>query len=109
MTLILTQSDWEELCQQTSILPDNLVLDDFEEFMGVPEPIGHGYSRGMELSPGLWLSFLDREFHQDWILKTPIHDHSIQIGVFLSGLLYFDEVYPNLGGRCSYFSGSGIE
>jgi AraC-like DNA-binding protein len=108
MTLILNESDWQELHQQAPITcPNNRVLDDFEELTGIPEILGRGYSRGMELSPGVWLNFNDYEYHQDFILKVPDHNHPIQISVLPSG--YFDcDIHPRNGGTRSYFSGSGI-
>jgi len=108
MTLILNESDWEELEQQAPVTcPDNLVLDEFEELVGVPTCLGQGYSRDMELAPGVWLNFNDCEYHQGFIAQTPAHDHPIQISIFPSG--YFDcDIHPGLGGTCSYFSGSGI-
>lgn len=109
MTLILNESDWDELHEHAPVAcPDNLVLDEFEELTGVPEILGRGYSRVLDLLPGVWLSFSDFNVRQDFVAKVPVHDHPIQIGVFLSGMLYFDEVHPNLGGDRSYFSGSGI-
>jgi AraC-like DNA-binding protein len=109
MTLILNQSDWDELHEHALVTcSDDLVLDEFEELTGVPEILGRGYSRGIDLLPGVWLSFSDFNVRQDFVAKAPVHDHPIQIGVFLSGMLYFDEVHPNLGGDRSYFSGSGI-
>ncbi|NJO72554.1 MAG: helix-turn-helix transcriptional regulator [Leptolyngbyaceae cyanobacterium RM1_406_9] len=109
MTLILNASDWDELHEQAPITcRDDLVLDDFEELTGVPELLGCGYSRAIALLPGVELSFSDFNVHQDFVAKVPVHDHPIQIGVFLSGVLYFDEVHPKLGGDRSYFSGSGI-
>jgi AraC-like DNA-binding protein len=107
MTLVINESNWDELRQQAP-QPDNLVLDDFETVWGVPPYLGRGYSRSMELLPGVWLSFTDQEFHQDWMLQTPAHDHLIQVGFLLSGYIYFDAIHPNLGGTCGYFSGSGI-
>lgn len=109
MTLILSQSDFRELHQQApKPQVQNLVLDSFERLEGVPEILGQGYNRSMKLSPGVWLNFSDCEYHQDLMVKTPAHEHPIQIGIFLSGLLYFDDVHPNIGGMHSYFSGSGI-
>ncbi|YAF93730.1 MAG: helix-turn-helix transcriptional regulator [Nodularia sp. CChRGM 3473] len=109
MTLILSESDFDKLHQEApQPQVQNLVLDSFERLEGVPEILGRGYNRGMKLSPGVWLNFSDCEYHQDLILKTPAHDHPIQFTIFLSGLLYFDDVHPNLGGTHSYFSGSGI-
>ncbi|MEB3338123.1 MAG: AraC family transcriptional regulator [Leptolyngbyaceae bacterium] len=109
MTLILNQADWDALHEQAPMkCYDNSRLDDFEEWTGVPELIGCGYSRRMELSPGVWLNFSDCKFNQDLRVEAPAHEHPIQIGIFLSGFIYFDAVHPNLGGSCSYFSGSGI-
>jgi AraC-like DNA-binding protein len=109
MTLILTQADWDELHEQSPPPPpDNLVLGNFEELTGVPEHLGQGYIRSIELFPEMWLSFDDCEYHQDLMVKAPIHEHPIQFAVHLSGYIYFDAVHPNLGGTCSYFSGSGM-
>ncbi|MDM9383893.1 AraC family transcriptional regulator [Chlorogloeopsis sp. ULAP01] len=109
MTLILSQSDFYELYQQApQPQVQNLVLDSFEQLEGVPEIVGRGYNRSMNLSPGVWLNFLDCEYHQDLMVKTSAHEHPIQMGIFLSGLVYFDDVHPNMGGTHGYFSGSGI-
>jgi AraC-like DNA-binding protein len=109
MTLILTQSNWEELHEQAPVpQPASLVLDDFEELSGVPECIGHGYIRSIELLPGMWLHFADCEHHQDLMVKAPVHGHPIQFVIHLSGCIYFNAVHPNLGGNCGYFSGSGM-
>ncbi|MBF2016335.1 MAG: helix-turn-helix transcriptional regulator [Rivularia sp. T60_A2020_040] len=109
MTLILSQSDLDELHQQApQPQVQNLVLDSFERLEGVPEILGRGYNRSMNLSPGMWLNFSDCQYHQDLMLKKTEHDHPIQFTIFLSGMVYFDDVHPNLGGTNSYFSGSGI-
>lgn len=109
MTLILTQADWDELHQQAPLPQfDTLKLDDFEEITGVPADLGKGYIRSIQLLPGVWLNCDDREYQQDTLVKAPVHEHDIQIGIHLSGFLYFDAVHPNLGGNCGYFSGSGM-
>jgi AraC-like DNA-binding protein len=109
MTLIINQSDWDELFQQAPVTcPHPLVLDDFEELSGVPDVLGRGYLRSMELLPGVSVAFSDCEYHQDVITKLPAHEHPIQISVFPSGSLYFEQVHPDLGQGRSYFSGSGI-
>ncbi|NJR48419.1 MAG: helix-turn-helix transcriptional regulator [Leptolyngbyaceae cyanobacterium CSU_1_3] len=108
MMLILNESDWDELYEQAPITcPDNLIVDEFEALTGVPTRLGQGYSRGMELSPGVWLNFNDVEYHQDFINKTPTHNHPIQIGIFLSGSFYCD-IHTTFDETHSYFSGSGI-
>lgn len=109
MTLVLNESDWDELHQQAPITcPNPIALEDFEELIGMPEILGRGYNRILELSPGMWLNFSERQYTQDCIHKVSEHEHPIQISVFPSGRLYFNEVHPNLGGDRSYFSGSGM-
>ncbi len=109
MTLTLNQSDWDELQKQAPVTcPDHLKLEDFEELSVLPEVLGRGYELELELMPGVRLCFADHEWQQDTIVKTPAHDHPIQISIFPSGALYFDAVHPNLGDGHSYFSGSGI-
>ncbi|PSN08516.1 AraC family transcriptional regulator [filamentous cyanobacterium CCT1] len=108
MTLILNQADWDELHEQAP-QPElgSQVLDEFESLIGVPKSIGRGYHRGMELSPGVWLSFAEASYQQDVRVNVPAHNHPIQIGVFLSG--YLDcSIHPTLDDSRSYFSGSGV-
>lgn len=112
MSLILIESDWEELCQQApNPQPDERIdnlIDNLEEWAGVPEQLGCGYHRSLELTPGLWLDFYQYKFHQDLMVKAPVHEHPIQIGIHLSGHIYFDAVHPSLSETCGYFSGSGM-
>ncbi len=90
MTLIVTQAEWDDLCLQApATCPDNLALDDFEDLMGVPTDIGQGYCRGMELLPGVWLNFWQREFNQDVIIKAPAHNHPIQISILFIWIYLF--------------------
>jgi len=52
--LILNQANWEELWQTVSQTPPaDTVLDDFEEYLEIPNYLGWGYFREMELSPGV--------------------------------------------------------
>jgi AraC-like DNA-binding protein len=108
MTLILNQSDWEELQEQAPKLqPNRLVLDDFESFASMPPLLGQESRRVMELSPGMKLTLLDGKCCRDWMFKEPIHEHPIQILICLSGFIHCD-IHPPLGGTCGYFSGSGM-
>ena len=106
MSLIFNQTDWRELCQQ-SPQQQNIVLNDFEELWSVPELLGKGFSRQMKLSPGIRVQFSDCEYHQDFVLRTPIHDHPVQFLILLSGS-YYNDIYPTFNRVRSYFSGSGI-
>lgn len=109
MTLTLNESNWDELRQQAS-KPRclNLILDDFEVLVGLPDQLGRGYSRIIELCPGVWLSLSDWDLHQSWLIKVPVHDHLVQYLVLLSGAIHHEGVYPTLAGHRSYLSGSGI-
>jgi AraC-like DNA-binding protein len=108
MTLILTEANWEELCQQSPVPRFSLLADDFESLAGVPEGLGRGFFRNVELASGIQVFFAQWEYDQDLIIKVPAHDHPIQIAIYPSGSVYFDAVHPTLGGRRSYLSGSGI-
>lgn len=108
MTLIFNQSDLDVMPRVSVNCQKHQISDDFDMLEGVPVEIGSGYFCGMTLAPGLWLSFGDCKYNQDLMIKVPPHDHQIQIGIFLSGSIYFDAVHPNLGGPRGYFSGSGI-
>lgn len=114
MTLSFTESDLDELCQQTAATrppaqrPDDFETDDFEIVEVELKGLGHGYERSLQLLPGLWLSFYEQVSQQDWRLEVEAHDHLIQMGVWLSGCIDFDAVHPTLGGTCGYFSGSGV-
>jgi AraC-like DNA-binding protein len=109
MTLILNQSDWNDLWQQAPASQANdLTIADCDGLACVSEAIGQGYHRYIQLSPEIGLSFEDCQYHQDVQVNVSAHDHPIQFGVHLSGFIYFDAVHPNLGGNRGYFSGSGI-
>lgn len=61
----------------------------------------------MELSPGICLTLADELNSQDWLFKQPVHDHPIQITIFLSDFVHCD-IHPSFGGTQGYFSGSGM-
>jgi AraC-like DNA-binding protein len=108
MTLILNASDWQELEQQAAIAcPDRLILEEFEEILGVPDSLGQGYSRSMELLPGVALRFMDVTFYRDFGLEETEHEHPIQITIFPVGFVDCS-IHPVFGGSCGYLSGSGI-
>ncbi|WAL58806.1 hypothetical protein [Thermocoleostomius sinensis] len=109
MTLILDGTAWEELFQQfPGSYPPDLILDDFETVESFPACLGRGYTRSMELLPGMWLDVFDRTLYQDWIFRSSVCDHAVQYSVLLTGFIHHEDTYPTLGGQRSYVSGSGI-
>ncbi|PSN12078.1 AraC family transcriptional regulator [filamentous cyanobacterium CCT1] len=110
MTLLLTEADYDELCQSSSGSPLSSCSseDDYEASRWLPMSLGRGRTRCLELSPGVWLDLIDKEFAQPWALRVPEHDHLVQFTIMLSGVVDYDEVYPTLGEGVGYLSGSGL-
>lgn len=109
MTLMLSEANYRELCQssQTPGASIHSPVSQQETRYEVPPLLGRGSTRCCELSPGVWLDLIDKEFTQPWALSVAEHGHLVQITVLLSGAIDFDDVYPTLDAGQSYFSGSG--
>jgi hypothetical protein len=101
MTLTFSNLDWDELWDQAPKPAHPHVLDDFETLSVVPASLGQGYTRSLEVCPGVWLDVSDQKFHQDWRIQVPAHDHLVQYMVYLSGFVPPTEMYPTLGGAAS--------
>jgi hypothetical protein len=84
------------------------MLYDFELLVGLPDQLGLGYSRVIELCSGVWLSLSDWDLHQSWLIKVSAHDHLVQHLVLLSGAIHHEGVYPTSAEHRSYLSNSGI-
>jgi AraC-like DNA-binding protein len=109
MALTFTQSDLAELWDSTAQSQSTATsLDEFESLSLLPPCLGTGYTRHFELAPGMYLGLIDREHRQSWSVQVPAHNHLIQIGVLLSGVIDAEGAHPTLGGSRAYFSGSGI-
>lgn len=109
MILTLTPAEFDNLCQR-SPQPSrfNLELDGFETLEELPEYLGQGYTRRIQVLPGIWLDLWDKAFHRDWQLTIPVHEHPVQCLVLLSGTLPHNGSFPTLDRHRSYLSGSGI-
>ena len=110
MALSFSAADFGELVYNKPTQSDihNLLLDEFELLYELPSCIGQGYIQQIELCPGLDLEIWNHEYHDDITLKVPVHDHLVQFLLLSSGFIHHDQVYPTLGGKYSYLSGSGI-
>lgn len=110
MTLLLSEADYGELCQSsTASIPCSYSsVDDYEASRWLPARLGCGRTRCLELSSGVWLDLIDKEFAQPWALQVPVHDHLVQFTIMLSGVVDYDNVYPTLGEGVGYLSGSGL-
>ncbi|MES1021419.1 AraC family transcriptional regulator [Gloeocapsa sp. BRSZ] len=105
MTLIFSEADFGELMSEPAQCSKYHVDD--QMFIVSPQ-IGQGCRRELELLPGLWLEIFNYELHDDIEVRVAVHDHLIQFLILSSGLFTHNEVYPAIGGKCSYLSGSGI-
>ncbi len=110
MALSLSSADFSELVydKPTCSSRHNRLLDEFELLYELPSCIGQGYIQQLKLHPGVDLEIWNYEYHDDLTIKAPVHDHLVQFLLLSSGFIYHDQVYPTLGGKCSYLSGSGI-
>ena len=110
MTLTLSAAEYDLICKESNRdRQNNLTLDEFETVRSKPTSLGQmGYTRQMNLMPEIKLDILNWKCDRDLILKVPVHNHQIQLFVLTSGYLCHDEVYPTMGEKCGYLSGSGI-
>jgi AraC-like DNA-binding protein len=111
MTLTISEEEYDYLwCEQNlSSHNYNLHLDEDEILKAFPKSLGqHGYVRCMELFPGVWLDIFDCKSDRDLTRRIPAHEHEVQLMILSSGYSLYDEVYPTLGGKRGYLSGSGI-
>ncbi|MBD2463179.1 helix-turn-helix transcriptional regulator [Oscillatoria sp. FACHB-1407] len=109
MVLALSSAEYSELWQHHSeIALIHTPIDEFEVWEEMPTCLGKGHIQSMELVPGVWLDILNFEYQDDLFLKVPVHDHLVQCSLLLNGLIHHEDVYPTIGGTCSYLSGSGI-
>jgi AraC-like DNA-binding protein len=109
MTLILSESDYRELCQP-SVGPSHygLMPMDSEIRRDVPAVLGDGCTCCTQLSPGIWLDLIHKNFARPWALKVSEHEHLVQFTIMLQGIVDYDETYPTLGEGKGYLSGSGL-
>lgn len=75
----------------------NRLLDEFELLYEVPSCIGQGYTRQLELHPGVELEIWNYEYHDNLTIKAPVHDYLVQFFLLSSGFIHHNQVYPTLG------------
>ncbi|GAB4384559.1 MAG: AraC family transcriptional regulator [Elainellaceae cyanobacterium] len=109
MALALSSAEYSELRDQNAVCrQSDPAIDECEMRYEMPDCLGRGYIRSVELSPGIWLDVVDFEYGHDLVLNTPIHAHLVQSSLWLNGLIHYADAYPTLGGNRTYLSGSGI-
>ncbi|MDM9382160.1 AraC family transcriptional regulator [Chlorogloeopsis sp. ULAP01] len=109
MTITLTlKEEWELWAEANHNTLQKPKPEPFEILCEIPKRLGKGYTRKMELYPGLWLLILDYEYHDDVLIKIPEWDHPVQFCVLLSGRC-IDEYGGQSGEGYTCISGSGVQ
>ncbi|MDM9379795.1 AraC family transcriptional regulator [Chlorogloeopsis sp. ULAP01] len=109
MTITLTPHEDEELwdeAAQNSLQPS--FIEPFESYSEMPSFLGSGYRKEIELHPELWLTIIDCELRDDYVLKRPSSNHPLQFGVLLSGIMKDDDC-GWIGEKNTFISGGGIQ
>ena len=81
--------------------------DQVETIYTQPPTLGSGYTREIEVYPGLDFCIVDRVQH-DLTVHVPENQHSVQFAVYLLGVLDCGE-HLQLNAHQSYIGGSGIQ
>ncbi|MGB6016309.1 MAG: AraC family transcriptional regulator [Nodosilinea sp.] len=110
MTLTLSESNYGELSQASLNTSHHPVVSvrNTEIRRELPAVLGSGYTRCLQLSPGIWLDLINKDFAQPWALKVAEHEHLVQFTMMLSGVVDYTDSYPTLGDGKGYLSGSGL-
>lgn len=109
MSLNLTVQEENEIwIEAEQHCPPVVSIDRLETISTVPSQLGSGYSREIELCPGLELSIFHQTYPRGFTYQGVEHPHLVQFMVHLSGIvdsgsfLYQDATQ-------SYIGGSGIQ
>lgn len=109
MSLALTAPEVDALHEETEQhRPPTISSDGLEAVYSLPSLLGHGYSREIELCPGLDLEIFHHTLSDEFVYRGIESPHLVQFMVHLSGVvdsgsaLYQDADY-------SYIGGSGIQ
>jgi AraC-like DNA-binding protein len=109
MSLTLTAQEHDEICLEAAqrCLPI-VSIDRLETIYPMPAQLGQGYSRVMELYPGLELSIFNETYRDDVTFRASENQHPVQFQVRLTGI----EDVPThvlINAEQSYIGGSGIQ
>jgi hypothetical protein len=109
MSISLTLKDDLELWAETTRnrLPKRLG-EPFESFSEMPEIMGKGCMRYIEVHPQLSMTIMDYENHEDVLVKVPTWDHPVEFGILLSGSIG-DTQGQYFGQKYALISGSGVQ
>lgn len=73
MTIILTLTEYNSLCNKALQNSPRNISAPFELFYEVPKQLGKGYVRDIEVSPNLQLSIFNCEFHDNSLALNQVN------------------------------------
>lgn len=100
MTQTFSREDFIELSHSQPVQDRSL------KTYKLPEWLGEGYSQEIELFPGLALGIYDHNYYDDFVVRSPVRDHSIEFDILLSGVYYEENFSLTLiGGKDVFLVG----
>ncbi|MGF1588548.1 MAG: helix-turn-helix transcriptional regulator [Pleurocapsa sp.] len=104
MTITISQSDYGDLF--TEIKPNALQIDHFDLTYAYPSQLGQGYSRLIELRPGLEINIEQYQLHDRVIVQQGDRFHPLEMCFQISGQSCDQDGF--IGGGETIFCGSGL-
>lgn len=85
MAIVLSQSDYWELFNESEPIEPTSYLDPFEISLSYPKLLGQGYRREVELRDGLELAIAHYQLHDAVIMRLPEREHPLEYSFHLAG------------------------
>jgi AraC-like DNA-binding protein len=104
MTITISQSDYCELFTETE--SNSLPVNYFDIADAYPSQLGQGYSRLIQLRPGLEINIEQYQLHDRLIMTQCDRLHPLEMCFFLSGQNYNGDDF--IGAGQTIFCGSGL-
>ncbi|WP_088889169.1 helix-turn-helix transcriptional regulator [Leptolyngbya ohadii] len=105
MAIVLSQSDYWELFNESEPIEQSPDLEYFETNLSYPKLLGQGYRREIELRDGLDLSIAHYQLHDAIIVRLPEREHPLEYSFHLAGGFGSSQDATCAGQYCLWGSG----
>ena len=106
MTIVLESSEFEQLWAQENDLAQT--RSSLETLLQVPESLGQGYVRETQLDAEFSVEIWDIQGKEDLLVQCQPHQHPVEFGVLLSGVISSD-INGGWNSDRTLISGGGIQ